>query len=183
MTDKSTISPAYLEQQIALHKNPNYGIASLAFAPLVAQIIKSNGFRSVSDYGAGKKRLLDGLAQAGVLLDTYHPYDPAFPDYGPAIQAPFVCCIDVLEHVEEDRLEFVLKDLFRITVGIGFFSIHTGPAAKYLPDGRNAHLIQQSSSWWLPRLCEHFEVLHLQTHKMMGSGFWVIVSRNNLKNP
>jgi hypothetical protein len=50
-----------------------------------------------------------------------------------------------------------------------------GPAGKTLPDGRNAHLIQKPSSWWLPKLSAHFDVLHLETHDMMGRGFWVIV--------
>jgi hypothetical protein len=33
-----TIADAYREQQIELHKNPNYGVASLAFAPIVATL-------------------------------------------------------------------------------------------------------------------------------------------------
>ena len=56
---------------------------------------------------------------------------------------------------------------------VGFFTIHTGPAGKVLADGRNAHLIQQPSSWWLPKLCERFEIDHLQRTK---GGFAVIVS-------
>jgi hypothetical protein len=64
----------------------------------------------------------------------------------------------VLEHIEPDFLDNVLDDLAAVTVGYGFYSIHTGPARKHLADGRNAHLIQKPSSWWLPRLCERFEV-------------------------
>jgi SAM-dependent methyltransferase len=86
-----------------------------------------------------------------------------------------IYCLDVLEHIEIDRLSEVLKDLSKITINLGFFSIHMGPAAKVLPDGRNAHLIQKPSSWWLPRLSEYFEILHLQAHQMMGEGIWVII--------
>jgi hypothetical protein len=50
-----------------------------------------------------------------------------------------------------------------------------GPAAKILADGRNAHLIQRPSSWWLQRLSTRFDVLQLQTHNTMGAGFWTIV--------
>jgi hypothetical protein len=50
-----------------------------------------------------------------------------------------------------------------------------GPAAKILSDGRNAHLIQEPSSWWLPKLTKYFEILHLQSHQMMGDGIWVVV--------
>ena len=53
--NRSTISSEYLEQQKILHENPNYGVASLSFAPIVADFIRQTGVQSVSDYGAGKK--------------------------------------------------------------------------------------------------------------------------------
>ena len=112
------------------------------------------------------------MRELGLALD-YRPYDPAFPDYGAPRPADLVCCIDVLEHIEPDYLGNVLEDLSRITVGHGFFSIHTGPATKRLADGRNAHLIQQPASWWLPRLCLWFEVDALQRSP---GGFFIIVS-------
>jgi hypothetical protein len=39
-------------------------------------------------------------------------------------------------------------------------------------DGRNAHLIQKPSSWWLPKLCQHFEIAQLGRDQ---HGFWVLV--------
>jgi len=174
---KETISPSYLNQQRKLHENPNYGIASLSFAPIVADVIRQTGCKSVSDYGAGKKRLLEGLRQSGVEPKPYLPYDPVFPEYGVPQSADLVCCIDVLEHIEPDLVDNVIFELAGITTNIAFFSIHMGPAAKTLPDGRNAHLIQRPSSWWLKKLTDHFDILHLQSHQMMGRGFWMIVSR------
>lgn len=79
---KPTISPEYLEQQKLLHKNPNYGVASLSFAPIVSDFIRQTGVRTVSDYGAGKKNLLVGLKNAGIDHIEYYPYDPAFEEYG-----------------------------------------------------------------------------------------------------
>jgi hypothetical protein len=99
-------------------------------------------------------------------------YDPTFPNYGEPKPADLVCCIDVLEHIRAEFLDAVLLDLKDITSDLGFFSVHTGPAAKHLPDGRNAHLIQRPSSWWLPNLCQHFEIGHLQGSQ---GGFWVLV--------
>lgn len=172
-----TISSNYLKLQQELHQNPSYGVASLSFAPIVADLIRQANVQSVSDYGAGKKRLLEGLMKAGVIPEKYLPFDPVFPEYGSPQEADLVCCIDVLEHVEPESLEAVLEELASITVGLGFFSIHIGPAAKVLSDGRNAHLIQQPSSWWLPRICQYFNILHLTSHEMMGKGFWMIVRR------
>ena len=173
--DRSTISSEYLQQQKILHENPNYGVASLSFAPIVADFIRQTGVQSVSDYGAGKKNLLIGLQRHGINQIEYYPFDPAFEEYGEPRSADLVCCIDVLEHIEPDKLENVLIELSKITLNLGFFSIHMGPAGKVLSDGRNAHLIQKPSSWWLPRLTTYFEVLHLQSHQMMGDGIWLIV--------
>ena len=53
--DRPTISPEYLEQQKILHQNPSYGIASLSFAPIIADFISQTGVNSISDYGTGKK--------------------------------------------------------------------------------------------------------------------------------
>jgi hypothetical protein len=179
MTMEQTISNEYLELQKELHKNPAYGVASLSFAPFIADLITQLGIKSISDYGAGKKNLLKGLESNGITEITYFPYDPVFPDYGQPQAAELVCCIDVLEHIEPDLVKNVLNDLEKIVDHIGFFSIHTGPAKKILADGRNAHLIQKSTSWWLPLLCEHFEIIQLQHHQYSGEGFWVLVERKS----
>jgi hypothetical protein len=55
------ISDEYRQQQMELHKNPNYGVASLKFAPIVADLIRMFGFKSISDYGAGKQTSLRAL--------------------------------------------------------------------------------------------------------------------------
>ena len=170
-----TITEEYRRLQQELHQNPNYGVASLTFAPLVANVIRDTGVASVSDYGAGKKNLVKGLASAGIVLPAYHPYDPAFPEYGPPMPADLVCCIDVLEHIEPELVDNVIAELASIIRKLGFFTIHMGPAMKVLADGRNAHLIQKPSSWWLEKLIRHFDILQLQTHQMMGAGFWVLV--------
>jgi hypothetical protein len=175
-----TISEEYRKLQQELHRNPDYGVASLAFAPIVADVMRQTGARSISDYGAGKKNLLKGLAKAGVSGFEYLPYDPAFPEYGEPRPADLVCCIDVLEHIEPELVDNVIDELATITAKWGFFSIHMGPAGKVLADGRNAHLIQKPSSWWLKRLIEHFEIMHLQTHTMMGRGVWVLVEPREL---
>lgn len=167
-----TISAEYLEQQKRLHQNPNYGVASLQYAPLVIQVADATGAKSISDYGAGKRNLQRKMNELGRADFEYYAYDPVFPEYGKPREADLVCCIDVLEHIELPYLQAVLEDLKGITRKIGRFTVHTGPAAKHLPDGRNAHLIQQPASWWLPLLCEHFEIAQLQR---APGGFWVVV--------
>ena len=168
-----TISNDYLVQQKQLHQNAGYGTASLIYAPLILDILEATGFRSICDYGAGKCRL--GLVlKRKVKQFDYYPVDPAFPEYGLARPAELVTCIDVLEHIEPSYLDGVIAELESLTTHVGVFSIHTGPAKKFLADGRNAHLIQQSSYWWMEKLLPHFDIIQLTPVKR---GFWVIVQR------
>lgn len=170
------ISEDYRTQQKKLHENPEYGTASVGYAPLVARAINSFGVEKLLDYGAGKLRLLKTIADER-LVDRkfrYIPYEPADDRYAePPPPTEMVVCIDVLEHVEPEALDAVLDDLQRVTQRIGFFTIHTGPAVKVLPDGRNAHLIQQPIIWWLEKLASRFE---FQTVQRTPGGFYVLVT-------
>jgi hypothetical protein len=47
---------------------------------------------------------------------------------------------------------------------------------KILPDGRNAHLTQEPSSWWLSRLCTYFNIKELQSSE---TGSLIIVEPIN----
>lgn len=156
--NSKTISQEYLDIQKELHKKPDYGAASLHYAKFVKQIFEDHNFKSISDYGAGKKRLEKKLIEIGLKNFEYYPYDPAFREYGLPQKADIVCCIDTLEHVEEVYLSNVLDELKAITTKLGFFTIATSPANKLLRDGRNAHLILKPASWWLPLMCSRFEI-------------------------
>ena len=125
---------------------------------------------SLSDYGAGKLRLRSAIGPSSHRVE-YFPYDPAFPEYGPARPADLVACIDVLEHIEPHLLDACLDDLASITHRLIVLTVHTGPAKKVLSDGRNAHLIQEPPSWWLPRLNQRFDVIHFQN---VLKGFFII---------
>jgi cyclopropane fatty-acyl-phospholipid synthase-like methyltransferase len=168
------ISKHYLEQQQALHRNPDYGVASLGFAPMVADLVNSLEISDLLDYGCGKGRLVQSLAGKVQRNLTVRCYDPAIPEYAtPPAPAQMVVCIDVLEHIESASLNAVLDDLARCTRQYGLFSVHTGPAQKVLDDGRNAHLIQNPPEWWLSKLSRRFD---LQTFQRTPNGFYVLVS-------
>ncbi|HTE14899.1 MAG TPA: methyltransferase domain-containing protein [Burkholderiales bacterium] len=167
------ISEDYRRMQQELHKNPHYGVASVEYAPLVAQVMEAVGATELLDYGAGKGRLGQTLREMAESPVVVHHYDPAIPEWSaPAQPCRFVACIDVLEHIEPHLIDNVLDDLQRVTQGIGVFTVHTGTAAKVLTDGRNAHLIQQPSSWWLPKFLSRFELVQFSR---MPQGFWVSV--------
>jgi hypothetical protein len=169
------ISEDYRKMQQELHRNPNYGVASVQYAPLVAQVMETMRVTELLDYGAGKGRLGATLEDMFKRPLTIHHYDPAIPQWSkPPAPCNLVACIDVLEHIEPDLIDNVLDDLKRVTAGVGVFTVHTSAAVKFLSDGRNAHLIQKPPAWWLPKFLERFE---LATFNRMPMGFWIVVER------
>jgi hypothetical protein len=146
-------------------------VASLQYAPIVSEICNTLEVRHLLDYGAGKCRLFQSLKVHHRM--TLQAYDPGVPKLAAApVPAEMVACIDVLEHIEPELLDNVLDDLARLTECVAFLTVHTGPAAKVLADGRNAHLTQQPIEWWLPKIWERFDI---QTVQVTGDhAFYVI---------
>lgn len=169
------ISPDYRKLQEQLHKNPLYGVASETYAPMVGKVMNTYGVERLLDYGAGKGRLGKTLMGQKLVDHSFQlqHYDPAIAEWSEDPEpSEMVACIDVLEHIEPDLIENVLDDLQRLTQSIGLFTIATTPAKKVLSDGRNAHLIIEPPSWWLPKLLERFE---LHTFQKTPDGFLVLV--------
>ena len=165
------ISEAYRREQETLHLDPDYGSASMSYAPMVSQIVNRLKITQLLDYGCGKARLFQHLkAEHEMKLQAYDPAMPAMA--GEPVPMQMVTCIDVLEHVEPEFLDAVLDDLVRVTELVGFFTVCTVAAEKTLADGRNAHLIQKPVEWWLERLFLRFDV---QTMQVVGDSFFVIV--------
>lgn len=161
------ISQEYLEQNRRLHEGGNYGISGGRWTHPVLQLCAQLETRDVLDYGCGQRMLEKGLGF------PIRNYDPCIPGLDAAPQAAdIVVCADVLEHIEPDCLDAVLDDLRRVTRHAGFFVIATRAADKWLPDGRNAHLIQEEAPWWMPKLEQRFRIGQV---KPMTGEFAVIV--------
>lgn len=154
------ISETYRDLNTRLHReNLAYGVGGAKHAETVFKLmgaIQNGGPVSILDYGCGKGYLGKALAEKGIPI---WEYDPAVlgKEESPRA-ADLVVCTDVLEHIEPDKLVFVLDDLRRCVKKVGFFTIHTGPAQKTLADGRNTHLIQQNAAWWKKRLKKFFSI-------------------------
>lgn len=152
------ISAEYLELNTRLHRdNLAYGVGGGRHADTViklAKILKKDtDFVSVLDYGCGKSYL------AKELPFPIAEYDPAILGKQESPRpADLVVCTDVLEHIEPERLLFVLDDLRRVVRKLGYFVIHTGPSSKHLADDRNSHLIQQGPDWWQNTLSAFFHI-------------------------
>ena len=166
------ISEAYREQNKQLHENPHYGVSGSRYAPIVRLLCDKERTYDVLDYGAGKCTLQSAL---GFEIQNYDPCIPGL-DEKPR-PADIVACIDVLEHIEPDCIDDVLDDLFRLTKKRAFFVIANRPAKKTLPDGRNAHLIQEGPEWWLPRLMSRWHLAQFSEvmNKDQVGGFMVVL--------
>jgi hypothetical protein len=154
----------------------NYGTAAEAYGETVGQMIDVMEVDEVLDYGCGHNLSLKKNLAASRPF-KYHCYDPGVLQYsGDPMPAEFVVCIDVLEHIEPECLESVLDHLEMLTEKVCFCTVHTGPAGKVLPDGRNAHLIQRPADWWLPKFMDRF---HLKGFNERGNGFEVVLISND----
>lgn len=142
------ISPGYREQNRALHlTRPTYGANGRRYLPDIEPLVLRYGpICQVLDYGCGKGTLKPAFERRFPFI-AFRNYDPVtFP--GEPMPADMVICTDVLEHIEPACLDSVLSHIELLAGKIVFATIATRPANKTLPDGRNAHLIQESAEWW-----------------------------------
>ena len=160
------ISPEYLNLQKELHQNPGYGVASKNYAALIFQSMQRSKTQSLLDYGAGKGLLYDVLTQMGCTV-PYQGYDPAVERFMKRPDpAEMVVCLDVLEHIEEDRIDVVIKDIAAHALKEMILTVATYPAVKTLADGRNAHILLRDPDWWFAKIWQHMEILNLRTMRV-----------------
>lgn len=166
------ISPEYTALNRELHAHGKYGLSGFKWAMPVDKLARTHRVSTVLDYGAGQGTLKIGLEKFAPLPYSILEYDPAIEgkEEKPS-RADFVVCGDVLEHIEPDCLYAVLDDLASIARKMVFLVVSTVPAMKTLADGRNAHLIVESSEWWLKKIMYRWR---LDTFKDMGSEFMVV---------
>lgn len=90
-----------------------------------------------------------------------------FPEINsiPLDSADFLINTDVLEHIYEEDINKVLKDIFNISE-ICYFNISTRLASTILPNGENAHCTVREASWWLKKIKEFCPKAELLTSAM-----------------
>ena len=131
---------------------------------------------SLVDWGCANGNLLNRVQADFPGIQASAGYDPGNPAYDVVPAGTYDCLVscDVIEHFEPNQLDESLKLMQSKFSRAAFLIIACYPAKKRLPDGRNAHLIQQPPAWWLPKFLARFE---LMTFNRMEMGFWVVVDR------
>ena len=131
-------------------------------APTIGALIARADSRTLLDYGSGKGgayqekdiELADGQTAPSLKdywnLESIRCYDPGYEPFSqlPTERFDGVICIDVLEHITEPDLPWVLEELFGYARHFVFANIACYPAKKHLPNGQNAHCTVRSPDWW-----------------------------------
>lgn len=148
------ISPAYADEQRRLHAGPKaYGERGYKWADCVREVASTYECWSILDYGCGQGGLKRALSDPHMDSVRIREYDPAIKgkDALPSF-ADLVVCTDVLEHIEPDRLDAVLKHLRMLARKAIFVVIATVDTEHKLSDGRSTHLTIESGDWWHAKL-------------------------------
>jgi len=146
-----------IELHAQVHKNPSKfnGHSLLPHENDIKNLIDELEIESVLDYGCGKA--------LGWFGHKFHEkwnipfptlYDPGFEPFSekPKGKYDLVICTDVMEHIPENSVEYVLNDIFNYATKAVYFEISKVPAVKKLPNGMNAHLTIKSEEWWQEKI-------------------------------
>jgi len=177
--DMKLITPEYAEVLAWEHANTpgKWGQTARMY---VSTIVKHSAEETDwLDYGAGSGGLNQAVQELYPNTYTITEYEPSRPDTVAPDPKPYVACIDVLEHIEPGLLHNVLKDLARVTVNRGYFTISCRKAAKILKDGRNAHLIVENHQWWKDVMSQYFTILE-EEYEPSDMNFRIVVSPKEL---
>ena len=126
----------------------------------IGRLVARTEARTLLDYGSGKGGLYQDSPDhpAGsrfkvmpswndALITCYDPgYTPFSGDYEDAYDG--VISTDVLEHIPEEDIAWVLEELFSHARKFVYAVATCYPARKTLPNGENAHCTIMPPDWW-----------------------------------
>jgi hypothetical protein len=154
-------SKEYKEILQSIHAKEEWGGGAANKIKYFKEFYENNNCKDLLDYGCGNGSLYKKIKEENLGWKVYE-YDPGIPEKsGKPKPADFVTCIDVLEHVEPEHLDNVLKHIRSLTKVGAWFCVCKVPAYLILPDGRNAHLIVEDEIWWKDKLNQYFNFENL----------------------
>jgi len=156
-----------VEQYKQMHKDENLyaGSALTIHKENIRQYLSLSKCESILDYGCGKgiqyhKENIHETHFFGIIPSLY---DPAVEEYStlPSKNFDAVICTDVLEHVEEEDVDSVIKEIYSKADKFVYLGICNKLADSFLPDGRNVHVTLKSIDWWIEKTLPHAKLLTL----------------------
>lgn len=125
----------------------NFGRIGHLWAPRIVEMLREVEARSYLDYGCGKSGLAARVQELAPDVVTQE-YDPVTAP-GTPNPADFVSCIDVLEHVEADKIDNVLRDIKRCNTRVALITISLRNAS---PKKRLTHPLVRPRKWWIAKI-------------------------------
>lgn len=126
-------------------------------ATALVDFSKRIGATSALDYGCGKGAhygdliaVLGGQTIEQALGFEVAKYDPAWPPFStvPAGAFDLVWCTDVLEHIPEEDMGWVMGVLWGYATKGLFITVGNFPSKKSFSDGTNTHVTVKPIEWW-----------------------------------
>lgn len=140
------ISEEYKKIYTDIHAKTKFGKRS-KIPEMLGPFIENTNPSSILDFGCGKGNLVNKLSEI-YPKKNITGFDPANPEFDiPLSKVDLIISTDVLEHIEPDLIDQTLKEISD-NCNHTYHLISCAPAKLILPDGRNAHLIQESPDWW-----------------------------------
>jgi len=152
-----------IDQYKQMHEDENLysGSALTIHKESIQQFLVNTKCETILDYGCGKgiqyfKENIHEEYFGGIMPSLY---DPAVKEYSKLPKGKFdaVICTDVLEHIEEEDLQKVIKEIYSKANKFVYLGICNSPADSFLPDGRNSHVTQKDLEWWIKQIIPHAE--------------------------
>ena len=187
-----------LEEYIKMHSSAKgmfNGKSLTKFIYIIDNFLQSNNCKTLLDYGAGKGTLYteeyaELLPELGKPLKEYwnleiaDRYEPAIPEFNQLPYRPYdaIICTDVLEHVPESDLGWVVDELIERADKMLFLNIACYPALKTFADGSNVHISVFHPNTWIDFFCDRikgrplsiylfFDVMNESNKKVTLEGF------------
>ena len=158
------ISEIYKHQLEQINGKENFGKRK-NLPKFLEDIINQYNPRSILDFGCGVGSLVHTLKTKYPQknIQGYDPGNVNFPDRFENETFDLVISTDVLEHIEPEFLIETLRFL-KSKSNRFYHLIALAPSRVTLPDGRNAHLILESTDWWKNKFTELGYTINFERH-------------------
>ena len=188
MSDSRTISDEMVALNKSLHHHDaTYGKRDLSEGllenlPSTLNRMHDLGFcNNLLDYGTGKGDLVNELRK--LVQFNIDGFDPGNPKWNtpPLKVYDIITCLDVLEHVEQSSIHYVLEDINSLASRFVFFIVDLQPAIKRLADNRNAHILIAPADWWIAEISRVFQcVAAFPIPNKVGAKQKLVVTATNI---
>ncbi len=163
------ITDQYKKHLQELHSSNKFSEKNLWYEDIKTFINNEPTPSSLLDFGCSHGALIRKIKQDFPSIEIVDGYDPGVPEYEkkPTRKYEMLTSTDVIEHIEPTFLDETLSYIDSLYEKTAWVIIACYPAKKYLPDGRNAHLIVESPDWWLKKLNEVMPHSRVESHNIV----------------